>query len=69
MKEKLIKYFEYKERQMEQMPEERKAFFDHCFGAIDFVMGEVEYEEMKELLNLWVDEWQERLGEKVNEAH
>ena len=26
MKEKLIKYFEYKERQMEQLPEERNSY-------------------------------------------
>ena len=66
MKEKLIKYWERKERQMEQYPEGKAAFFSQAFGALDFAMGVVnDWEEEDELVDLWNDEWKARLEEKM----
>ena len=66
MKEKLIKYWERKERQMEQYPEGKNAFLSQAFGALDFAMEIVNsWDEEAELVDLWNDEWKARLEEKV----
>ena len=66
MKEKLINYWERKERQMEQYPEGKVAFFSQAFGALDFAMEMLnDWDEEAELIDLWNDEWKLRLEEKV----
>lgn len=66
MKEKLIKYWERKERSIEQYPEGGQNFLAQAFGALDFAMSVVDnWDEEAELINLWNDEWKERLEEKV----
>ena len=66
MKEKLIKYWERKERQMEQYPEGKTTFLSQAFGALDFAMETVSnWDEEAELVDLWNDEWKARLEAKV----
>lgn len=68
MKEKLIKYWERKERQMEQYPEGKTAFLSQAFGALDFAMAILDDVDAEaELIDLWNDEWKARLEEKVYE--
>ena len=68
MKEKLIKYWERKERQMEQYPEGKTAFFHQAFGALDFVMETINnWDEEAELIDLWNNEWKARLEAKAYE--
>ena len=68
MKEKLIKYWERKERQMEQYPEGKTAFFHQAFGALDFAMETIiNWDEEAELIDLWNNEWKARLEAKVYE--
>ena len=65
MKEKLVKYWERKERQMEQYPEGKVAFFSQAFGALDFAIEAVNnWDEEAELIDLW-DEWKVRLEAKL----
>jgi hypothetical protein len=69
MKEKLIKYWKRKERQMEQYPEGKLAFLSQAFGALDFAMEAVSsWDEEAELVDLWNDEWKARLEAKVYEV-
>ena len=66
MKEKLVKYWERKERQMEQCPEVKIAFFSQAFGALDFAMEAInDSDEKAELIDLWNDEWKARLEGKL----
>lgn len=66
MKEKLIKYWERKERQMEQSPEGKVTFFGQAFGALEFAMEMLnDWDKEAELIDLWNDEWKTRLEEKV----
>ena len=66
MKEKLIKYWERKERQMEEYPEGKVAFFSQAFGALDFAMEAIgSWDEEAELIDLWNNEWKARLEEKI----
>lgn len=66
MKEKLIKYWERKERQMEQYPEGKTAFFSQAFGALEFAIEMLnDWDAEAELIDLWNDEWKARLGAKV----
>lgn len=68
MKEKLIKYWERKERQMEQSPEGKTAFFHQTFGALDFAMETINnWDEEAELIDLWNNEWKARLEAKAYE--
>ena len=68
MKEKLIKYWERKERQMEQSPEGKTAFFHQAFGALDFAMETINsWDEEAELIDLWNNEWKARLEAKAYE--
>lgn len=68
MKEKLIKYWERKERQMEQYPEGKTAFLHQAFGALDFAMETINnWDEEAELIDLWNNEWKARLEAKVYE--
>ena len=68
MKEKLIKYWERKERQMEQSPEGKNAFFHQAFGALDFAMETInDWDEEAELIDLWNNEWKARLEAKIYE--
>lgn len=69
MKEKLIKYWERKERQMEQYPEGKTAFLSQAFGALDFSMEMLnDWDKEAELIDLWNNEWKLRLEEKVYEV-
>ena len=66
MKDKLIKYWERKERQMDTLPEGKVAFFTQAFGALDFAMESVDnWEEEAELVDLWNNEWKARLEGKI----
>ena len=66
MKEKLIKYWERKERQMEQYPEGKASFLAQAFGALEVTMAVVDdWDEEAELIDLWNNEWKQRLEEKV----
>lgn len=66
MKEKLVKYWERKERQMEQYPEGKMNFFSQAFGALEMAMTMTDnWDAEAELIDLWNDEWRERLERKV----
>lgn len=66
MKEKLVKYWERKEQQMEQYPKGKIDFLAQAFGALDFAMEAVSNEgEEAELIDLWNNEWKARLEEKA----
>ena len=66
MKEKLVKYWERKERQMEQYPEGKVALFSQAFGALEMAMVMTDdWDAEAELIDLWNDEWKERLEAKV----
>ena len=66
MKEKLIKYWERKEQSIEQYPEGAKNFFAQAFGALEFAMAEVnDWDAEAELIDLWNNEWKDRLEAKV----
>lgn len=70
MKEKLIKLWERKERQMEQSPEYKATFLSQAFGALEMAMAMTmidNWDEKAELINLWNDEWKARLEAKVYE--
>ena len=69
MKEKLVKYWTRKERQMKEFPEGKVAFFSQAFGALDFAMEAVSsWDEEAELVDLWNNEWKARLEGKVYEV-
>lgn len=66
MKEKLIKYWERKERQMEQYTEGKMNFFSQAFGALEMAMVMTDnWDEEAELIDLWNDEWKARLEAKI----
>lgn len=66
MKEKLIGYWERKERQIEKYPEGRATFFGQAFGALEFAMEMLnDWDKEAELVDLWNNEWKLRLEEKV----
>lgn len=69
MKEKLIKYWERKERQMKEYPEGKVNFLSQAFGALDFTMEAMDnWDDEAELINLWNDEWKPRLEAIVYEV-
>lgn len=62
MKEKLIKYWERKERQMNEYPEGKMNFLSQAFGALEFAMETLDnWDGEDELIDLWNDEWKPRL--------
>ena len=68
MKNKLIKYWERKERHIinATQPEEKRIHFAQAFGALEFVMETLDNWDIEdELINLWNDEWKQRLEERV----
>lgn len=66
MKEKLVKYWERKERQMEQYPDGKVALLHQAFGALEMAMSIIDnWDEEAELIDLWNNEWKARLEEKV----
>jgi hypothetical protein len=68
MKEKLIKYWERKERQMKQSPEFKATFLSQAFGALEFAMETMNnWDDEFELIKLWNDEWKPRLEAIVYE--
>ncbi len=70
MKEKLIKYWERKERAIMSQDnlEYRKIHFSQAFGALDFAASILDdWDKEAELIDLWNDEWKARLEEKVYE--
>ena len=71
MKEKLIKYWERKERYIKDAPRyfDRIVFFAQAFGALEMAMAEADnWEQEAELIDLWNNEWKARLEEKVYEV-
>jgi hypothetical protein len=70
MKEKLIRYWERKERYIENAPRyfDRKTFFAQAFGALEMALAILDnLEQEDELIALWNDEWKARLEDKVYE--
>ena len=66
MKEKLIKYWERKEHQMDIFPKRKDVYFAHAFGALDFAMDAVNnLNEETEMMELWESEWKARLEGKI----
>jgi hypothetical protein len=68
MKEKLIKLWERKERYIEDATElaDRKTFFSQAFGALEMALVMIDdWEREDELIDLWNNEWRERLEKKV----
>ena len=70
MKEKLIRYWERKERYIinETQFENRRILFSQAFGALEFAMEMLnDWDKEAELIDLWNDEWRQRLEDKVYE--
>ena len=64
MVEQLIKFFEEKERDMRKPDfdqKTRKIFFDQCFGALEFVNRATNGKHEDELVNLWLNNWYDKL--------
>lgn len=71
MKEKLINYWERKERYIEGATElkSRETFFSQAFGALEMAMTMTDnWDAEAELIDLWNNEWRERLEAKVYEV-
>ena len=68
MKEKLIRLWRNKEHYIEGATElaDRKTFFSQAFGALEMAMAMTnDWDAEAELIDLWNDEWRERLERKV----
>lgn len=68
MKEKLIKYWERKERYIINATrhEEKQINLSQAFGALEFAMEMLDnWDTEAELIDLWNSEWKQRLEEKV----
>ena len=69
MKEKLIKYWTFEKMMMKRSDSvsERRTFFDHCFGALEYALycGVASKEELEELTELWEDKWRIELEEQI----
>lgn len=71
MKEKLIRYWERKERYIinATQREVKQVFFSQAFGGLEFAMEMLDnWDEEAELIELWNDEWKARLEDKVYEV-
>lgn len=71
MKEKLINIWERKERYIKDAPRyfDRMIFFAQAFGALEMataILNDADAEA--ELVDLWNNEWRERLEAKVYEV-
>lgn len=72
MKEKLIRYWERKERYIinATQREAKQVFFSQAFGGLEFAMEMLNnWDEEAELIELWNNEWKARLEDKVYEVH
>ena len=70
MKEKLIKYWERKERYIINATrrEEKQTNLSQAFGALEFAMEMLDnWDTEAELIDLWNNEWKARLEAKVYE--
>lgn len=70
MKEKLIKYWERKERYIMNATrrEEKQINLSQAFGALEFAMEMLDnWDTEAELIDLWNNEWKVRLEAKVYE--
>ncbi len=70
MKEKLIKYWERKERYIINATryEEKQINLSQAFGALEFAMEMLDnWDTEAELIDLWNNEWKARLEAKVYE--
>ena len=68
MKEKLIKYWERKERYIINATrrEEKQIHLSQAFGALEFAMEMLDnWDTEAELIDLWNNKWKTRLEEKV----
>ena len=68
MKEKLIAFWERKERCIINAHRyfDRMIFFAQAFGGLDFAVANLNEEDSEtELINLWENEWKARLEKKV----
>jgi hypothetical protein len=68
MKEKLIRLWMNKEHYIKRATElaDRKTFFSQAFGALEMAMAMTDdWDAEAELIDLWNDEWRERLEKKV----
>lgn len=71
MKEKLIRYWERKERYIMNATrrEEKQINFSQAFGALEFAMEMLDdWDTEAELIDLWNNEWKARLEAKVYEV-
>lgn len=56
MEERLVQYFE-QQMAYAKRSENKKVFFDHCFGAVDFIIQQLTDEDQQnDLVHLW-EEW------------
>ena len=72
MREKLIRFWERKERYIELADnlESKKIFFHQAFGGLEMAMDILDnLDAENELIDLWNDEWKHRLEAKVYEAN
>lgn len=68
MKDRLIKYWERKERYMKNasFKEDKKILFSQAFGGLEFAMEMLnDWNEEYELIELWNNEWKQRLEELI----
>ena len=66
MKEKLIAYFNRQMHYMDINPTERRVYFDHAFGALEFACVVAnDWDEESELIDLWNEEWKSKFEAKV----
>ena len=71
MKEKLIKYWERKERYIMNATrrDEKQINLSQAFGALEFAMEMLDnWDTEAELIDLWNNEWKTRLEAKVYEV-
>ena len=66
MKEKLIAYFNRQMLNMEINPTERRTYFNHAFGALEFAcMTLNNWDKESELIDLWNEKWKPKFEAKV----
>ena len=68
MKERLIRLWKRKEHYIETATElaDCKVFFFQAFGALEMAMAMTDnWDAEAELIDLWNDEWKDRLEAKV----
>ena len=68
MKDKLIKYWERKERYLKNafFKEDKMVLFSQAYGGLEFALEMLDnWDEEYELIELWNNEWEERLEELI----